>query len=527
MIPEDYREFGRKFESSRRSSALFFLLMVFLFPNRTKSLFVTRLAFRYSAKNVSARLRMSSSSESARMASEENKSKLVVVIAGPTAAGKSNVAAVLCAKRKGLIVSADSVQAYRGVQIGANKPSPEERRETPHILVDVADHHDNYNAAKWKRDAVFTIRSLLVSDKNEEDEEESVDDDVVSRRKLVVDEIEKARSLKGYGKDDPLLPVVCGGTMMYIQWLVHGQPDAMRPSEEAVKEATAIMSKYKSDDDYQGAVDYVATLGKPFAERVPTLCNGDWYRLGRTLEVALTVKDQMNNDVLIDALYTGERQGGLLSLGYDVRCFFLCPDDRMKHTGTIDERCEQMILKGLLKETSDLTLSGGMPEMAARAIGYRQTLDYLNDERPVTSDEAERFNQFLNDFTTATRRYAKQQMSWFRKDKEFIFVPVALDASKADRVEAATSSIQKYCEMSRQEYDKCLYGTDSESILCKKANADQGKTMKFYQFKRHIMKEGSPELESALSEALECRQRIQAKRRRVDKEGDSDHETMK
>jgi tRNA dimethylallyltransferase len=517
MIPEDCRKLGRK--SSRRF-ALVSLFMAFIFPITTKSYFLKGSLAHQSVKKFSSRLHMSSS-ESA-MASKN--SKLVVVIAGPTAAGKSNVAAVLCAQKKGLIVSADSVQAYRGVQIGANKPSLEERKETPHILVDVADYHDNYNAAMWKRDAVFTIQSLL-SDQNED--EESDDDNVSSRRQQILAEIENARSIKGYGKDDPLVPVVCGGTMMYLQWLVHGQPDAMRPSEEAVKEATITMSKYKSADDYQGAVDYVASLGKPFAERVPKLCSGDWYRLGRTLEVALTVKGQTNKEELIDALYTGERHGGLSSLGYDVRCFFLCPDDRMKHTGTIDERCEQMIVKGLLKETSDLILSGCMPEMAARAIGYRQTLDYLNDESSVTS-EAERFNQFLNDFTTATRRYAKQQMSWFRKDKEFIFVPVALEATKADRVESATSSIQKHCEMSRQDYEKSLYGSDSESIRSKKANADQGKTMKFYQFKRHILKEGSQELESALSEALECRQRIQAKRRRVDKgKGDDDSEDRK
>jgi tRNA dimethylallyltransferase len=512
MILENCGEIGQK--SSRRF-ALVSLCMAFLFPTATKSYFLTRSVARHSVTKLSTRLHMSSSQSSA-MASEV--SKMVVIIAGPTAAGKSNVAAVLCAKKKGIIVSADSVQAYRGVQIGANKPSLEERQETPHILVDVADHHDNYNAAKWKRDAVFTIQSLL-SGKNEGDDEENEDTGVSSRRLQILDELGNARSTKGYGKDDPLLPVVCGGTMMYLQWLVHGQPDAMRPSEEAVEEATTIMSKYKSADDYQGAMDYVASLGKPFAERVPKLCIGDWYRLGRTLEVALTVKGQPNNEELIDALYTGERQGGLSSLGYDVRCFFLCPDDRMKHTGTIDERCEQMIMKGLLKETSDLSLSGCMPEMATRAIGYRQTLDYLHDESSVTS-EAERFSQFLNDFTTATRRYAKQQMAWFRKDKEFIFVPVALEATKADRVESTTSSIQKYCEMSRQDYEKSLYGTDGESIRCKQANADQGKTMKFYQFKRHILKEGSKELESSLSEALECRRRIQAKRRRVDTEKD-------
>ena len=86
---------------------------------------------------------------------------IVVVIAGPTAAGKSDVAAQLCVQQKGMIVSADSVQAYRGVQIGANKPSLEERKETPHILIDVADHVENYNAAEWREDAIYCIRTLF------------------------------------------------------------------------------------------------------------------------------------------------------------------------------------------------------------------------------------------------------------------------------------------------------------------------------------------------------------------------------
>ena len=92
----------------------------------------------------------------------EDNSKLVVVVAGPTAVGKSDVAAKLCASLGGLIVSADSVQAYRGVQIGANKPTQEERSETPHLLVDVVDSsHDNYNAAEWQRDALHVIATLL------------------------------------------------------------------------------------------------------------------------------------------------------------------------------------------------------------------------------------------------------------------------------------------------------------------------------------------------------------------------------
>lgn len=441
-------------------------------------------------------------------------SKLVVVVTGPTAAGKSDVAAVLCAKNRGIIVSADSVQAYKGVQIGANKPSAEERLETPHILVDVADHNDYYNAAQWKRDAILGIKSLLLEDPDDEDP------DTVSgpsRRKFVLEDVQSARRTKGYKQNEPLLPLVCGGTMMYIQWLVHGHPDAMRPSESAATEASARIEKYRSANDYKGARKEVESFGEPFVGRITTFCGEDWYRLQRTLEVALTVKDQENREGLIEALYTGERQGGLSSFGYDVRCFFLCPDERMKHARIIDERCEQMIMKGLIKETADLVLAGSMPDMAARAIGYRQVISYLNDDSSVTSEE-ERFDQFLNDFTTATRQYSKRQMSWFRKDKEFVFVPVTLNSTKSDRVEGAAAVIQKYCQMSREEYEQNLYSGDGESAKCKDANEKQGKKMRLYQLGRQILKKGNSEFQSALAEALDCRQRIQAKRRRLDGE---------
>jgi len=307
---------------------------------------------------------------------------------------------------------------------------------------------------------------------------------------------------------------------MYIQWLVHGRPDAMKPSPQAIQEADTIMSKYEAGDDYLGAVEYVARLGEKFSERARKFCDRDFYRLRRTLEVALTVKGQSNEEELIQALYTGERRGDLSGLGYDVRCFFLCPDDRMKHTSIVDERCEQMIMRGLLQETTELLLSDEMPDMAKKAIGYRQAIDYLSDDRDVES-ESGRFNEFLNDFTTATRRYAKQQMAWFRRDTSFVFVPVNLDITSNARVEAALDVVQRYCDMTRDEYEHERDSPKGDSAACKKRNEDQGPKMKFYQFKRCILTDQSIEFKNALSQALEQRNQLQTrKRRRVESADD-------
>ena len=204
-------------------------------------------------------------------------------------------------------------------------------------------------------------------------------------------------------------------------------------------------------------MQHVRAQGEIFAQKAQDLSKHDWYRLGRLLEVALTVQDKIDTSVSasrVAELYTGEREGGLASMGYDVRCFFLCPDDRMEHTQVVDRRCEEMIRRGLLTETADLSLSGQMPDMAARAIGYRQTLDYLGRESPKDND-VDAFQEYLEDFTGATRRYAKKQMQWFRKDEEFVFVPVSSTlVNKPERIQAATTEMARLINLPRDQYDK-------------------------------------------------------------------------
>ncbi|CAB9520852.1 tRNA dimethylallyltransferase [Seminavis robusta] len=454
---------------------------------------------------------------------------LVVVLTGPTAVGKSDVAARICANHRGLIVSADSVQAYQGVQIGANKPTPEEQRETPHMLVDVVDQDTNYNAAEWQRDALRVIAKLLsqtTSENDDDENDETLDKATQQRQEMINQTILDAKRLKGYPDAEPVLPVVVGGTMMYLQWLVHGRPDASKPSPQAVQKAHEVMAPFQEQEDWDGAVQHVQSHGPIFAQRITTLCGRDWYRLRRTLEIALMVQEQeqqqtsddnnqqQQQDDLIEKLFTGQREKSLESYGYDVRCFFLCPDDRMAHTALVDERCEVMITKGLLRETTDLQLAGQLPDMAARAIGYRQTLEYLQREGAKDDDE-DAFQEYLNQFTTATRRYSKKQMQWFRKDDKFVFVPIVMENEKATRVEAAAKAIQEMIRLPRNEYERVCFAEDSVSAKTMKDNEAQGKGMKFYQFKRYHLKPGTAELAKALEKADGCTQQIQAKRREM------------
>jgi len=264
----------------------------------------------------------------------------------------------------------------------------------------------------------------------------------------------------------------------------------------------------------------------------------------------------------------------------------------MTHTKVIDSRCEDMLLKGLLTETTNLRLSGQLPDASqpARAIGYRQTLTYLESgsmdtctKTYTTTDtdtpETDKINEmktnesngvfdaYVDDFKAVTRRYAKKQMSWFRKDDNFLFIPVSLKYDDDDQeacpsadIEEASNMIQYMCTLNRDAYDKELKSSGSsgstlmlpkdspqkkkkkndkensndkrnsscdsinhdkndddnnkelyESISAqtKRLNEEQGKKMKFYVPRRHKLIKGSDEYKKLLEEAGECIKRIQ------------------
>jgi tRNA dimethylallyltransferase len=256
-------------------------------------------------------------------------------------------------------------------------------------------------------------------------------------------------------------------------------------------------------------------------QQVEKLSGKDWYRLRRILEVAYTASEchqdpQPQQSEGIDEpkrnsweeLYTGERSGGLASKGYDVRCFFLCPSDRMQHTQVVDERCEDMVRRGLLRETAELYSSGRLPDMVAKAIGYRQALEYLTRPEPNDGDE-EAFQSFMDSFTSATRRYSRKQMLWFRKDTTFVFVPVDVLQPKVDRAEAAARQVDRMIRKSRLEYDAERTSTGSISEQTRRETELQAKRMKTYQRQIHVLRSGSEELASAIRQADECTSRVQ------------------
>ena len=142
----------------------------------------------------------------------------------------------------------------------------------------------------------------------------------------------------------------------------------------------------------------------------------------------------------------------------------------MTHFHTVDERCEQMLLRGLLCETATLYVNGELPDesQVTRAIGYRQTLEYL--KRPnAKSNDTKAFLAYIDVFATATRQYAKKQMQWFRRDDEFAFVPVQMDIDKSDRVDNAAQIISDMCKLDLVDY-KASLSSDSIHLMIMEIN---------------------------------------------------------
>ncbi|CAH9107698.1 unnamed protein product [Cuscuta europaea] len=331
----------------------------------------------------------------------------VIVISGPTGAGKSKLAFDLAKRLNGEIISADSVQVYRGLDIGSAKPSLTERKEVPHHLVDILHPSEDYSVGRFFEDA----------------------------RQATKDVINKGH-----------VPIVVGGTGLYLRWLVYGKPDVPKASREITSEVHTEIADLQRDDNWDVAVELVVKAGDP---GVKSLAVNDWYRLRRRLEIIKSsglspsafevpynsYKEQIDSGVA-DAsdnsclAVDGLQQIKAKDLDYDFLCFFLTTQ-RLDLYRAIDFRCEDMLLdeNGILSEARWLLDLGLLPNSnsATRAIGYRQAMEYLLFCREQRGSSSSReFFAFLSEFQKASRNFAKRQLTWFRNEPLYHWI----DASK-------------------------------------------------------------------------------------------------
>ena len=278
-----------------------------------------------------------------------------VLLMGPTAAGKSTVALALARTFDGEIVSVDSAQVYRGLDIGTAKPDAATRARVPHHLIDLIDPTDTYSAARFRRDALAAVGDIR---------------------------------LRGR------VPIVVGGTMLYFKALREG---LSRLPQADVRVRQTLDARALRD----GWPALHAELARVDPATASRLAPNDAQRIQRALEVhALTGR-------ALSSLQGARESDDAIGPSVLVA---LLPTDRARLHRAIARRFDEMLDAGLVDEVRSLrarhALSAGMPSM--RCVGYRQTFDYLEGLGDIA--------MLRERGIAATRQLAKRQLTWLRRE---------------------------------------------------------------------------------------------------------------
>lgn len=290
---------------------------------------------------------------------QPGRKKRVLVIAGPTGAGKTALSLSLAAALGGEIISADSMQVYRGMDIGTAKALPEERASITHHLIDICDINCIFNVAEFYKHVQEAFKEIIAREN---------------------------------------VPIVVGGSGFYIHALLYGPPQGP-PSNPEVREQ---LEKQMKDLGPEVLYERLQMFDPHYAA---TISEFDRHKIIRALEIMALSEKRVSDFPKPDKLQEQE---------YDFRCWFLYyPKERLY--ARIEKRCDEMISKGLLDEVKTLEKLGLRNNpTASQAIGYRQALEFLSTPQ---SDE-DRQN-FVSAFKKASRQYSKRQFTWFRKEPLF------------------------------------------------------------------------------------------------------------
>lgn len=279
----------------------------------------------------------------------------IICIAGPTASGKTALAATLAKELNGEVVSCDSMQVYRRMDIGTAKPSLEEMQGIPHHMIDVAEPWEDFSVSRYCEMAAPIV------------------DDIISRGKTAV---------------------IAGGTGLYMDALIRGNAFAPFP-------ATGVRERLEAQADAEGMEAMLSRLRAVDPDAARRLHLSDRKRILRALEVYLetgeTITEHNRKTQAVPPRYSP------LWLGLDFA-------RRGELYRRINLRVSLMLEQGLVEEIRGL-LADGIPEKATamQAIGYKEFVDAL-DGRCTIEEAADQVRQ-------SSRRYAKRQLTWFRRNK--------------------------------------------------------------------------------------------------------------
>lgn len=282
----------------------------------------------------------------------------IIVVAGPTATGKTRLGILLARRFDGEIVSADSMQVYRRMDVGTAKATPSERAEAPHHMLDVADPREDYSVSRYVEEASACCEDILARGKR---------------------------------------PILVGGTGLYIDSLLSGRDFAGR-SERGDSLRESLNARW----DAEGGEALLSELAAFDPERAAKLHPADKRRIVRAIEIyRLTGETISAHDLRTRALPPR----------YEAARIHLNFRSRAELYARIDARVDAMVGSGLFEEVAALLAEGVPPDCTAmQAIGYKETAAALRGE--LSRAEA------IALIKQSSRRYAKRQLTWFSRTKD-------------------------------------------------------------------------------------------------------------
>ena len=281
----------------------------------------------------------------------------ILVICGPTASGKTALAAELALRFNGEVVSADSMQVYRRMDIGTAKPTAEETRGVPHHMIDVANPEENYSVARYVAEAVPIVDGILARGK---------------------------------------LPIIAGGTGLYIDNLVAGRQFAPFEADSGLRERLQAQAKS------EGLPALYAQLQAADPDAACCIHPNDEKRIIRALEVWLSTGKTLSRH---------DAETRALPNRYTPLTIALRFGERPWMWERIDRRVDEMMERGLEREVRDL-LASGVPRncTAMQAIGYKEIAAAISEGRPLWDG--------VQEVKLRSRQYAKRQLTWFRRNRD-------------------------------------------------------------------------------------------------------------
>ena len=306
----------------------------------------------------------------------------VYAVVGPTASGKSALALELAKRHGGEIISCDSMQLYKRMDIGTAKPTQKEMAEVRHRMIDVAEPTESFSCADYVSMADGIVREIAAAGK---------------------------------------YPIFCGGTGLYLDSLLRGDDFTPDITDDILRAELLELARVKGNE----ALHRELALVDP--ESAEAIHPNNVKRVARAIEI-YRLSGIPKSEI--------DRRSRQAEQRFDIRCVGLFYEDRQELYSRIDRRVDMMLEMGLEAETRALLSEGVFDRnaTAAQAIGYKELLGYIRGEETLEAA--------VDRLKMATRRYAKRQITWF-SSKEYVTPVWVRDAEKEKTFEDIVNIAEK------------------------------------------------------------------------------------